>query len=388
MTNKQDLNNLKDDEIYFYLICSKTLKNFNLYSEDDLFKRLKEIYKDEKEIIEDDYNVLFDFVKDKYRYELLNNLLKQVVEYLKKDKFPGYKDNFLVDHLNYLLDFITDYCIKKSQFIKQKSLNIPSLDGNLREEFIRELLKGLDPSLELLNKYNWAKDSKRIINLDEYSIEESKIILAKYGLSKPIDCCLFLDDGPLIILSNKGNIEDLVNFAHEFAHFINGKRLSPTLCEYYSIFFELYTMKFLLNKNFTKKEITYLYSYRVNDIIKSFFDGSIPFYYLKLYLQNEEVNEKDDINFYKNIENARKLAHRSCDKCIEQLMRKPYIISETYSYLIGFVLADITLNNLQKEPNLLNEIISFGKNCNDNPQDIIELIDFQIDNLKRKKVKR
>ena len=69
-------------------------------------------------------------------------------------------------------------------------------------------------------------------------------------------------------------------------------------------------------------------------------------------------------------------------------MRKPYIISETYSYLIGFVLADITLNNLQKEPNLLNEIISFGKNCNDNPQDIIELIDFQIDNLKRKKVKR
>ena len=174
MANKKDLNNLNDDEIYFYLMCLKTSKNFNLYSEEELFKRLKEIYKDKIEIIDNNPDVLFNFVKNKYRYELINSLLKQVLTFLENNKFPSYKDDFLLDHLDYLLNFISDYCIKKSQFIKQNVLNISSLDSNLREEYIRELLKDLDPSLKLLSKYKWAKDHKRIINLDEDSIEEDK----------------------------------------------------------------------------------------------------------------------------------------------------------------------------------------------------------------------
>ncbi len=382
MANKKDLNSLNDDEIYFYLICLKTLKNFNLYSEDELFKRLKEIYKTDTKTIEDNQEALFNFVKDKYRYGLINDLLKQVLEHLQSDKFSSFKDNFLIDNLDYLLDFISDYCIKKSQLLKQKCPNSTFLNKNLREEYIIELLKELDPSLELVQKYKWAKENKRIINLDEYGRDEAKEILAKYGLHDiDFNCCLFLDDGPLIVLANTEEIEDLANFAHEFAHFVNGRRLTPSICEYYAIFFELYAMKFLLNKNYPKEEIAYLYSERINDIVNVLLEGSIPFYYLKLYLQNKEVNENLDINFYKNFTNAKELAHKSCDKCIEQLMRKPGIIQEAYSYLMGFVLADQSLEKLNND-NILKELIDFTKNGNENILDIFNLLGFRIDNLK------
>lgn len=344
-----DIGKAKLEELLFILELKKldlNLKNDlqNIWTESEIYKVLLSHYlkeNNQKASLEE----LYKWVKNKARFLLLTSLLRiQVQNLIHGDNVI---DRFIVNNFPSLLEIMKGLNVKREEE-DNCTTTLPSMSISEVHTLVREFLIEIDPTLEWLSIYNdmLESNSLKILN-DDYAL---------ISLIGSENSCFHHQGKPVIAVYLKNNIEDFIAMVHEFAHYINfynhpDAKISRTLLESSSIFYEYYGLLFLERKGYSKEIIekmrkdrianTYSLSQRIYDICN----------YLKEFIETHEIKEKKG-----------KIDCLKCDKCIIQLIAHPHDFYTCYPYIIGNYLAMMGMEQITCGNNILPKIKELTEN--------------------------
>ena len=259
---------------------------------------------------------------------------------------------------------------------------IPAIDDDQFEELVRDAIKYIDPTNELLEEYIELKKENRLelVPLDAAEGDKS--------------CFIYIPEinEYRLVLSTTGTIVDVVGLLHELGHlhyaFIDKEKRHPNILfdEYPSIYFELKTAEFLKQKGYTDKEISLAKYFRtcnnLNDLIYLF-----PTLVGLYNNRDKEVKDYDISNIKYLVDRIDKLDPASfeaqgytkeeAEETIKQTkLGQCYMLispSETtlFSslYLIGTFFSEYALKNMQHE-----DVLDILQKIRLNPNSIYNII--------------
>lgn len=277
-------------------------------------------------------------------YNKLNLYLNDICNYLEKE------DSFLLENILEISQLNDSFL----HYIDQYSLNNKTVENKLTFEDVfllaREVIENIDKSY--LECFDNLIQSGEL----DFSFEN------KYDDSQ---CLNMYENGQaikqIININRQFNYNDVVTLIHEFIHYTNGKKYSINrhyLTEFLSIYFEFYTIDYLLKKGINKEEIDYLdrikitkqHSYILNKyeiVLLAYIkfgnldDNTASL--LKKYILNikKEDFEKECSMLYKHlciIEKNHKYEINKKPKMLGNLLSKDFIV-HNYRYILGTFLA-------------------------------------------------
>ena len=389
----ENLKNLKLYELYYMVNV------YSLYEEDVIPYDIEAIWKKiaiyyRKEFgtlldinIENNRNILFNWLRSKTRYELLDELMLHVYNRLinKEDGIDN-TDPFFVNNIYPILKIMEEYNNKIASIIyKTNNIKVSTITKKETISIVKDILTEIDQNNEWLDYYIEAINNHKIIYLNELTPEEEINLKNKIGLKslKDIDnSCMLLDNNDTYIFLNYTNtIYDIPTTIHELIHYIIkktnfGNTELPILREFPSIFFEMYAINYLRRLGYSEDELACINRSRLVDTFRVYDDIKELMFYLIMIMENGHINEKitkkaynkelnkikrkltkeelndllkEDEEFF----NASKKSNDSCDKCTYNLVINPYILFSYYPYIIGSYLADIGMKKINESKNIL-----------------------------------
>lgn len=196
-------------------------------------------------------------------YQILNNYLNEICLYLEEN------DQFLLEYIDklYILnDFFADKLFDYKLNNQTRSNKITFMDVfNLA----REVISNID--INYLEQYD---------NL----IKKGELDFSYHNDYQDSECIIYHGHSfirKLININREFNYNDICTLVHEFIHYIHGDNDTNNeyyLAEFLAIYFELYSLDYLIDQGINKEEIDYLY--RIKEAKKS----SIIFYKYELIL--------------------------------------------------------------------------------------------------------
>lgn len=355
-------------ELYelYYLILICYIKGEEVVSYDmiQVWKRIGDKYFDETgkmlDIYDEDERIcLFNWMREKTRYQLLNALIYDMVIKFIDVEGNGIdnRDEFFINNVYIMNDIMScDY-----QLNNQEN-NLSKLNKTKTIDIIKEILLEIDSNGEWLRIYEEALLNDKIVYLNELNNNQEKELRDKLGITslKYVDnSCLSIGKNKewYIFLRYTGTIIDISTTIHEIVHYINkyydeSKREKPLLREFPSIFFELYALNYLKKIGYGANELAYIYNERLSDTHMVINDTRITSYYLKMFIDNNIITEKID-NELNNEINCFGNNKRNCDKVIKDLIANPYFFFERYPYIIGNFLANKAMRNIDNDDQLI-----------------------------------
>ena len=305
----------------------------------------------------------------------INRLLND----LKNSK--NFYSSFIYNNLTGLSNLFMNYTmnlLSNKSMIEYDYNKIPKVNEKELNEITSIILSHIDPTHELLKEYNKYKD-------------ENKIEIIKNQNSDINNSCFYINNESDfgIKLYAYNDLRDVITLLHEFGHMhfslintpYNFLLESPFIFrEYPSIYFERKAEELLYQFGYSKEGITNASNFRNEDNCVKITD-MIPLLNALDTNKNKRIEEYD-LSMYNNF-NIQKEYLKKCgydDNSIEQIInQKKYfdisgmmdnsIIEKSLRYLIGTVLADYSINNIDNEDCL--KILSDIQFSN-NPIDIIK----------------
>lgn len=390
----EDINNLKLYELYYMLNV------YSLYEDDlipydikDIWQKIAIYYNQEfgtllDKNIENNRNHLFNWLRNKTRYELLDELMLHVYSRLiYKEEGIDNTDPFFVNNIYPILIIMEEYSNKiVSDIYKINNIKVSTISKKETISIVKDILTEIDPNNEWLDYYEEAINNHKIIYLNELTSEEENNLKNKFGLKslKDIDnSCMSLENNDTYIFLNYTNsLYDIPTTIHELIHYIikktnYGSTELPILREFPSIFFEMYAIDYLRCLGYSEEELACINRSRLIDTFRVYDDVKDLVFYLIIIMENGHINEKiakkacaKELNKIKrkltkeeannilkenqDFFNASKKASDSCDKCTYNLVINPYILFNYYPYAIGSYLADIALNKTKTNKMILS----------------------------------
>lgn len=386
-------------EVYFELLLNKKynlkeyLKEFNI---DNLYERARELYKYENGTENISKEKLEKWLHDKCSYDVLSDLLWVMLINLKdsEDKFMFYNFPVMIDLMH---DFLESCKIDNQYDMK----DLTKLTDEQIDKYICEILKKIDPTLEWLKIYEIAKKDGKIIylnKLDDKQLEELKHKLNKLPIGN--SCIILKDDTCYLALTYNNTLQDVINTIHELIHYIietNKVEIPKMLSEFFSIFYELYTICYLKQQDFNINELFTIYQkIRILDLSLISLTFDPLYHYLTNLIKNRKISINDDVKYYEkalqSLEQINKLpdnyknvqpidlAYMRCDKYINFLLDNEFY--KIYPYIMGSYLAFEALKKFNDE--MLNKIRSFiSTSTTIDPYEVFGVIDCVDDDLVR-----
>lgn len=381
------ISEMNSKEVYSELLLNEKY-NLKLIYQDfnisELYDRARELYKIEtgNENISD--KELEKWLHDKCCYEVLSDLLWLMITKLKDS--DNYKDEFMFYNFPVIMDMMKDFLIDCQVDEQYDIKNLTKLTEEEISSYICEILKEVDPSLEWLNIYLKAKKEGKIININNYSKEELEKLRIKLKLDKiPSDsnCVVIDDENYYLFLKLNNTSHDVISIIHELIHFIIVEYnidLPPILSEFFSIFYEIYTIFYLQKQGFDINELFTIYQkIRIIDLSLISLTFTPLYNYLEVLVKKRKISINEDIKYYEKLLETLKrlnqfpnnyskiqpidLAFKKCDKYINFLLDDEFY--NLYPYVVGSILAFEAMKKCNKD--LLNKIRSFI-----NPTSIID----------------
>lgn len=374
MYSKYELKDLLEFIVYYNY--DNKYSNFNIAA---VYEELINRYKQETgvtlELNDKNKKFIYEWLRRKVGYDLLNIMLEQSVDYLTGN-YQNKHSYFVLDNLQSISDVIK-LQIKDSLLDINKQMASASLvDKNKTEELFVSFLKHIDPSLEWLNLYYDAKSNGNIIYLDELTNKEKQDTLEKFEMDEfeDINGYLHINGNQYIWLTRVNTTEDFTSLLHEFIHYIvdlknNSRDIPHVLVEFPSIFYELYSHEFLLEQGFSEEELNLLKAKRMNNSLYGASSITEIFDVIKMFLKNGRITERmlvdkdnksinnaktilldNTVNkvFKKNDENLThyQIVTKVWENIIEKIIKKLNYAYIWYPYIIGTYFSNRALENL------------------------------------------
>lgn len=386
---------------------------YSMYEDDDIvpydmeyvWHKINNYYYQENDILldinkEDDRSILFNWMKEKCRYQLLDELMVHMFNRFIniEDNGVDNRDEFFINNI----DMMEKIMSTGSDTIKIDNNSLLELSKNKTITLVKEILLEIDPSCEWLRIYEEAINNNKIIYLNE--LDRKGIIDLKKELGidslKYIDnSCLTLENGEkYIFLNYKGDISDISTTIHEFTHYVNkynhNEKETPILREFPAIFFELYALEYLKEIGYDETDIKLVNQHRIADTYMATIESRIFVYYLKMIMDNGMITEEIDMELIRDKNYLNSNYKKNCDNCIRNLIINPYVFFEIYPYIIGNYLASKGIEKLKSD----RQILAIIKYMNDNlyridPFDVFNIlgcgdVDLVNTNEEKQKVKK
>ena len=361
--------NITEEQLPMYIESIYSLVSIDYYeTPEEVVDSLFNMNKDEKK-------KLFEYLNQKYRNNLLNELLQDQVRYLTEVSEYKQQDNFEIDNIDELLKQTTQEMLSIN-LNDQENVKMPSLTEKELDNLIVEFLIKIDPSLKWLKEYEKMKKNNQI---------------------KPGEAWNCANEDQWVINTKLTHtIEDFRCFIHEFIHYITVKNQKEEVLpiatkEFPSIYFETLAIKFLEEKGYSKDAINYMLNERNEWTEENVYNLYLMLGLLSNYLTNEEItleNEverrlqipdelkrkiPEDLSFFYDI--SLQSINYSFDIANGYFLLYPESIYEEYPYITGTYLADRAVEVTEKDPMFIYDMLSITDNLETtNPKDIIELI--------------
>lgn len=311
MYSKYELKDLLE-----FIVYSKYDKKYSNFNITPVYQELINRYNQETgvNLMLNDKNkkFLYEWLRRKVGYVLLNSMLEHSIEYLTGN-YQNKHSYFVLDNLSSISDVIR-LQIKDSLIdMNKKMASVSVINKEKTEELFVSFLKYIDPSLEWLNMYYEAKLNGNIIYLDELTDEEKDKTLKKFEMDKfeDLNGCVHINGNHYIWLTRVNTTEDFCSLLHEFIHYVvnqknNFRNIPHILVEFPSIFYELYSHKFLLEQGFSEEELNLLKARRMSNSLYGATGIAEIFDVIKLFLKNDKVTERKLCDKYiKSVNNAK-----------------------------------------------------------------------------------
>lgn len=361
--------NITEEQLPMYIESIYSLVSIDYYeTPEEVVDSLFNMNKDEKK-------KLFEYLNQKYRNNLLNELLQDQVRYLTEVSEYKQQDNFEIDNIDELLKQTTQEMLSIN-LNDQENVKMPSLTEKELDNLIVEFLIKIDPSLKWLKEYEEMKKNNQI---------------------KPGEAWNCANEDQWVINTKLTHtIEDFRCFIHEFIHYITVKNQKEEVLpivtkEFPSIYFETLAIKFLEEKGYSKDVINYMLNERNEWTEENVYNLYLMLGLLSNYLTNDEItleNEverrlkitdelkrkiPEDLSFFYDI--SLQSINYSFDIANGYFLLYPESIYEEYPYITGTYLADRAVEVTEKDPLFIYDMLSITDNLETtNPKDIIDLI--------------
>ncbi len=277
-------------------------------------------------------------------YDKLNYYLNDICNYLEKEN-------------SFLLENIFEICIlndKFLEFIENYDLDNKTIQNNLTYEDVyllaREIIGHIDKNY--LESFDNLIQSGELDFSYENDYDDSECV-TMYRNGKVVR--------QIININREFNYSDVRILIHEFIHYTNGKKQSINrnyLTEFLSIYFEFYTIDYLLKKGINKEEIDYLHRIKNVKVHSTIFFqyeivllaytkfGNIDENTISLLQQyflniKKDVFEKECTALYKNLciaEEKNKEKIKENPNELGRLLSEEFI-AYNYKYILGTFLA-------------------------------------------------
>lgn len=401
---------------------------FPTQTEDQIYEAIYQAYLENEntnnfKISKKNKRQLYEWIKDKARYDLLNELIRIIISPLihtvqTEAGIQDITDHFLIENFSFLIHIITDSIDSFFSDNKSKDVNLSTITTEELHILVRKFLEKIDPSLDWLFLYDQALKNKKVIyinDLDEDEKEEIKIRIGGPNSSyvNLCDSCIMIDEELYIFINLTGTISDVRAMIHEFIHYISDinlrkkhqNKIQQSLLEFPSIFYELCISKFLENEGYKKEEISCIRNIRLENLYDLLLGNGLFWFYMDMYLKKGSISEQQDIAIRKeniqkslsllpmeivdslksispNLFDAKKSAYSSCDACIQQIVYYPRFFQETYTYFIGYYLAT---HAILLDLNILPQMKQITENLDSiNPADVFKMVGCELENAKQK----
>ena len=392
--------------VLFYKYNFKDIKFKTKYNLTEIYKYAYEFWQmnfDSKLDITKakDKERLFNFLNDIFRYQTLNNGLRDLYKMITEDG----KDTFVIDNIIEIND-ITNQVIKRVS-LPEDDENYAKLSHEELDTYFREFLLSIDESGEYLDVYNQMINSRKVLYFDLVDDARKDKLRKKLGAHNDDNVSFILKNDEkadiYMVLDRKGDISDFRTLAHEFIHYYidyynHGKYSHYLLREFPSMFYEQLANKFLHTKGYNIQEVEKLLLYRFKEISDKSVYLSCINKYLRLFCENnfnidhniDTARIKEQIDNYikenglteyeyelkrnDNLSNPSKMAIDYCDVANYYLLIDPFMLASNYPYLIGQYLTIYYLDEVDEKRVSLAEIKDITANLpNIDPSMILNL---------------
>ncbi len=389
----EDINKLESYDLFGMLKIEKIFKDNNIpvaipYSNEEIYKRVKEIYEQQTGTIENDEEKLYKWLEVTNRFPMLSILIYQFLsDFVNgntlKPEFNT-KDPFLFANLKPLFEIALDHSYYCFQNRKKSEYKLSQISKEEIEYHARNILAQISP--EWLATYERLQDERRVVYLDELSEEQRKEFMAKYGLDTSLTNFITKIEGKYVIfITRKYTLYDVTSIVHEFAHYVSmsakEEKLPRILSEFYSIFYEMYATRYFLSQNYSEEEVEALYDDRISNINDLILYSLPLFDYFIIFLEDGLISEErmikkaeetiqltvkavssDVLEMIKaKTPSALDPVRMACDKCdsyLETMLLSPDLVYESYVYIIGHYLSTNAFDKMAKNPGVRDDILN------------------------------
>lgn len=408
---------LKLYELY-YLILVDHIHNDNLipYDMELIWHKINDYYFKECNVkldinSEKDCITLFNWLRNKTRYELLDHLMLQMVNrFINLEDVNGdtidNRDEFFINNLDTIYDILSIQAKTIIDKINIDEKELPKLTKEETIDIVKDILMEIDPNGDWVTLYEDAIRNKKILYLNEITLEDEARIKRLIGIDslKHIDNSYLQvgkNDGYLFLRYN-GDIGDIPPTVHEVVHYIirkysNGKTEAPILREFPSIFYELYAINYLEKLGYDREILDVINYDRLIDSYLSLKDMNNMLFYLYLMLSNNKIDMENDKKLYEEmLNNAEILLKESiydkdndytnrCDQVTCDLITNPYLLFQIYPYIVGNYLADQGINKISVDKTLFSIIKYITENLTSvSVYDVFSLLSDNLDYIDNK----
>ena len=357
-------------ELYYLLLVS------NIYNDKDivtwdinyLYDIINERYKKENNVYLDDKDKLYEWLANKSRYKLLDELLVRLYDrFINVEKVNNYEidntDIFFVNNIHEMKRIMEEEeVIAYNGLMIEEYTNKTKIDKWKVIDIVRDILEDIDDTLEWVRLYDKAINDNIIIYLNELNKRDYDKFILDNGIDIDLDnvrnACLFNENGKInILLTYNGDISDISKTIHEVIHYIarcyNGNKKEKTIFrELPSMFYEMYTLNYLKKLGYDEHELEENNIYRLSDTYESINDINILMNYLTILIDKGSITYEDVINEYKEYMEVNDIdsnINNRSDKCINDLIKNPYILFGYYPYIIDNYLASKAILKIEDD---------------------------------------
>lgn len=368
---------------------------------------------------------LINWLKEKYRYDLLTDLIKTeinklIAPQLKEDFLIDMTDDFILKNLKPLLNIICEE-VANDISIPTNSKKLPPITDKEFNLMLKKFLKIVDPSLEWLTLYQEALKENRIIYLTKDDLARKENLYKQFNLEETGYRCsdlkwnfVFLfKNSPYLIIERENTIKDFWTFTHEFAHFIelqnnDFNEIPITLNEYNSTTYEQIGLSFLADLGYSKDVLNELKKLRNNNTFRAGVNIIQIFNFMKKFLVAGKITKQEEVEEAKKavalnekldsqIKNQLKISYpwlfsaleysaKVCDDSIFWLLSNPNLLSKSYPYILGNYLANLTIDCLNSEQLTFLDLKKITENISSvNPYDLFVKLGVDVQKLDMKK---